>query len=65
MRNSVIVHRGSTMDRKQKYGIMSEELVRRLSNISRGIGEKEETERVVNEYTRLLKYSGYKYEEAR
>ena len=65
MRNPVVVHRRSAMDKKQKYGILSEELVRRLSNISTGGEEKRETERVINDYTKQLKCSGYRFEEAR
>ena len=53
------------MDKRQKYGILSEELIRRLSNISTGNREKEEVVRVTNEYTVQLRQSGYKCEEAR
>ena len=40
MRNPIIVDSRSAMDRTQKLGILSQELIRRLSNISGGGGEK-------------------------
>ena len=38
MRNPVVIDKRSAMDRTQKYGILSQELIRRLSNISEGKG---------------------------
>ena len=38
MRNPIVIQRRSAMDRRQKFGILSQELVRRLSNISTGRG---------------------------
>ena len=53
-------------DKNQKYGILSQELIRRLSNISEG-GEEEKEEKmtVVEMYTRQLKQSGYNYKETK
>ena len=36
MRNPVVIQRRSAMNKNQKYGILSQELIRRLSNISEG-----------------------------
>ena len=64
MRNPIVIQQRSAMDKKQKYGILSQELVRRLSNISEGgEGEQEEKLRVVEAYTRQLKQSGYNHRE--
>ena len=64
MINPVIIQKRSTMSKKQTYQILSNELVRRMSNIS--VGGKKETEekmRVIDEYTVQLKTSGYNYQE--
>jgi len=55
MRNPVVIQKRSAMDRAQKLGILSQELIRRLSNISSGEGETEEQIRVVEGYTKQLK----------
>ena len=66
MRNPVVIQRRSAMNKNQKYGILSQELIRRLSNISEG-GEEEQREKqlVVESYTRQLKQSGYDYKETK
>ena len=46
MRNPVVIQRRSAMNKNQKYGILSQELIRRLSNISEGGGGRTERETV-------------------
>ena len=65
MRNPIVIQKRSAMDRAQKYGILSQELIRRLSNISGGEGEEEEQVRVIEGYTRQLKQSGYNFKETK
>ena len=52
MRNPVIVLKKFGMDRAQKFGILSQQLIRRMSNIIEGVGEKEEKLRVMDEHTK-------------
>ena len=64
MKNPVVIQKRSAMGRNQKYQILSNELVRRMGNISMGgKNETEEKIRVVEEYTVQLKTSGYNYKE--
>ena len=65
MRNPIVIQKRSAMDRRQKYGILSQELIRRLGNISEGKGEQEEHISVVEGYTRQLKRSGYNFKETK
>jgi hypothetical protein len=46
------------MGERQRMDILSNELIRRLSNIGEGIGQAEKTG-VVNHYTKQLKNSEY------
>ena len=52
------------MGKNQKYQILSNDLIQKMSNISIG-GETEIDEkiRVINEYTEQLKFSGYNFRE--
>ena len=61
MRNPVIIQKRWAMSKKQKYQILSNELVRRMSNM--GKNETKEKMRVINEYTVQLKTSGYNYQD--
>ena len=63
MRNPVVIQKRSAMDRSQKIGILSQELIRRLSNVSEGREETEEKIAVVEGYTKQLKQSGYNFME--
>ena len=64
MKNPIVIQKRSAMSRNQKYQILSNDLIRRLSNISTG-GESEVKEkiRIMNEYTEQLKSSGYNFRE--
>ena len=59
----MVIQARSVMERAQKFGILSQELIRRLSNISEGKGETEEQIKVVEGYTKQLKQSGYNFKE--
>ena len=63
MRNPVVIQKRSAMDRTQKIGILSQELIRRLNNVSEGRKETEERRAVVEGYTKQLKQSGYNFGE--
>ena len=54
MKTQLVLMKRSAMSENQKIDILSNELIRRLSNVGQGI-EKSETTKVINNYTRQLK----------
>ena len=64
MKTQLVLMARSAMGQSQKYQIMSNELIRRLEKVSEGMPRKEVT-RIIEQYTRQLKNSGYCRKEAR
>ena len=64
IKNQFTVMQRSAMSEHQRMAILSNELVRRLSNINRGVVE-EEIVRVIEQYASQLKTSGYGRKQAR
>jgi hypothetical protein len=64
MRNPMVLMERSAMSEHQIYSIMSNEIIRRLSNVSHGMS-KEEKVQIVDKYARQLKNSGYTQGQAR
>ena len=59
MRTKLLIPERNAMSNKQKMNILSNEVIRRISNINvQKLGEKEVSE-VLNHLTRQLKNSGY------
>ena len=58
MRTQLLVMRDSSMAERQKMDILSNELVRRLSNIGGNIGQYE-IDQVIDHFTQQLVNSGY------
>ena len=53
------------MGEQQKASILSNELIRRLSNINYGFVEKDEITRVIEQFIRQMKNSGYGLKQTR
>jgi hypothetical protein len=64
MKTQLVLMKRSAMSENQKIDILSNELIRRLSNVGQGI-EKSETTKVINNYTRQLKNSEYEQKQAK
>ena len=64
MKNQVTIMQRSAMSEHQRMAILSNELVRRLSNIHRDVVEQE-METVIEHYISQLKNSGYNRKQAR
>ena len=58
MRNQILVMRDSSMAERQKMDILSNELVRRLSNVGNNIGQCEK-DRIIDHLTHQLVNSGF------
>ena len=66
MKSQIMLDRESAMATRQKFTIQSNELTRRLYNIDDEIDEvEEEVEKVMEDFTRQTKNSGWKIREAR
>ena len=65
MKTPFVVMQRSAMGTKQKYSILANELTRRMSNINREGTSHEEKTRVVEEFTKEMKNSGWSREETR
>ena len=59
MRTQLVIPEKSAMSQKQKMNIMSNKLVRRMSNICVDKNLEEEKMKVIDHYTNQLKNSGY------
>ena len=59
MRTQLVIPENSAMCMRQKMSILSNELIRRLSNINIEKAEEDEKVNVVEHYTKQLKTSGY------
>lgn len=64
MKSQLVLMERTAMGEQQKYQILSNELIRRLSKISPKIWKKEKID-IVDQFTRQLKNSGYGRKEAR
>ena len=64
MRSQLVMMQRSAQGEQQKMDILSNELVRRLSNVSEGV-DFEESLQIVNHYTKQLKNSGYEWKQSR
>ena len=64
MKNQLTIMQRSAMSENQKMAILSNEIVRRLSNIHRDVLE-DELEEVIEHYISQLKNSGYSRKQAR
>ena len=58
MKTPLVLMAKSAMGKQQKYSIMTNELIRRMSNVRGNTGQNEKN-RVINQYTKQLKNSGY------
>ena len=58
MRTQLMVMRQSSMAERQKMDILSNELVRRISNVGESIGQ-EEVDKIIDHFTQQLVNSGY------
>ena len=58
MKTQLVIMRRSAMSERQKMDILSNEIIRRLSNIGEGLDQSEKIE-VIDQYTRQLKNSEY------
>merc|ERR1712015_401415 len=66
MKSQLMLDRESAMATRQKFTIQSNELTRRLYNIDEEIDEvDDEVERVIEDFTRQTKNSGWEIREAR
>ena len=57
MKTPLVLMAKSAMGEQQKYSIMTNELIRRMSNVRGNTGQNEKN-RVINQYTKQLKNSG-------
>ena len=64
MRSQLVMMKRSAQGEQQKMDILSNELIRRLSNVC-GAVEFKETIGVIDHYSKQLKNSGYGWEQAR
>ena len=64
MKTPLVLMANSAMGEHQKYSIMTNELIRRMSNVRESIPQQEKTA-IVNNYTKQLKNSGYSRKRAR
>ena len=64
MKTPYLVMERSALGEQQKHAIMSNELIRRLSNISKGV-ESDEKVAIIDQFTKQLKSSGYSRKTAR
>ena len=65
MKSPFVKMKRLTMAQQQKLSILSNEVIRRLSNTNRKRQEKMETKIMVEQFTKELKVSGYTRVEAR
>ena len=65
MKTQIQLEKTSAMESRQKYCISSNELTRRLYNVDEETVKDEEIERIMEDYTRQLKNSGWERREAR
>ena len=65
MKSQMMIPARSAMPERQRMNILSNDLVRRLSNIKLEQVEEGEIERVVNQYTSQLRTSGYERRKCR
>ena len=65
MKTPYVLMQRSAMASKQKFNILSNELIRRLSNINKEGTELEEKKRVIEEFTKEMKSSGWERYDAR
>ena len=65
MKNQILLMKRSAMATRQKYTILANELTRRLSNCHMAGTDDSEKERVMEEFTRQIKNSGFSRAEAR
>ena len=65
MKNQILLMKRSAMSTRQKYTILANELCRRLSNCNMEGNPIEEKIRIIEEFTRQIKNSGFKRAEAR
>ena len=65
MKTPFVVMKRSAMASKQKFSILSNELIRRMSNVNREGNNSEEKNRVVEEFIQEMKNSGWGWEETR
>ena len=59
MRNHILIPERSAMPIKQKMNILSNEIIRRLSNIKVECAEEKEVVKVMDQFTVQMKGSGY------
>ena len=64
MKTPLVIGEASAMSDHQKFSILSNEVIRRMSNVRNRIGEEERV-KLVDEFTRELKNSGYTKRRAR
>ena len=65
MRSQLMIPANSAMSEKQKMNILSNDLIRRLSNLKIEKAEVGEEQRIIDHYTTQLKTSGYDRRKAR
>ena len=65
MRSQIVIPENSAMSEKQKLNILSNDLIRRLSNVKIEKAEEGEEQRIIDHYTRQLKTSGYQRRKSR
>ena len=57
MKSALVIRKASAMSAHQKFSILSNEVIRRMSNISDKISQTERVD-IINKFTRELKSSG-------
>ena len=65
MKTPLVIMEKSAMGQNQRYSILSNEMIRRLSNTNHEQPDVEDVSRVIETFTQELKNSGYSRKQAR